>query len=139
MRVFKDVELVEQLGFGMERIMKVYDKSNFEFLPNFLKINFYFDKEVMEYLGKNEQETISKTTSKATSKTPPKITYSNLAKTQVKILELVKENPTITLSQIADIIHLTKDGIKYNITILKNLGILQREGSNRKGVWKIIK
>lgn len=55
MRVFKDVDLVEQLGSGMERIMSVYDKSIFEFLPNFLRINFYFDKEVLEYLGQTEQ------------------------------------------------------------------------------------
>ena len=55
MRVFKDLDLVEQLGSGMERIMSVYDKSIFEFLPNFLRINFYFDKEVLEYLGQTEQ------------------------------------------------------------------------------------
>lgn len=65
MRVFEDVELVEQLGSGMERIMKVYDKSNFEFLPNFLRINFYFDKEVMDYLGKSEQDAPNKMTEQA--------------------------------------------------------------------------
>ena len=62
MRVFKDVELVEQLGSGMERIMSVYDKSIFEFLPNFLRINFYFDKEVLKYLGQTEQEKPNKKT-----------------------------------------------------------------------------
>ncbi len=56
MRVFKDVELVEQLGSGMGRIMNAYDKSIFEFLPNFLRINFYFDKGVLEYLGQTEQD-----------------------------------------------------------------------------------
>ena len=56
MRVFKDVELVEQLGSGMERIMKVYDKSNFEFLPNFLRINFYFDEEVLDYLSQPKKQ-----------------------------------------------------------------------------------
>lgn len=60
MRVFKDVDLVEQLGFGMERIMSIYDKSIFEFLPNFLRINFYFDKEVLEYLGQVEQDKTDK-------------------------------------------------------------------------------
>lgn len=55
MRVFKDVQLVEQLGSGMERIMSVYDKSIFEFLPNFLRVNFYFDKDVLEYLNLNNE------------------------------------------------------------------------------------
>lgn len=62
MRVFKDVDLVEQLGSGMERIMSVYDRSIFEFLPNFLRINFYFDKKVLEYLEQDEQKTNKKTT-----------------------------------------------------------------------------
>ena len=62
MRVFKDVQLVEQLGSGMERIMSVYDKSIFEFLPNFLRVNFYFDKDVLEYLNlynENEYGTVN--------------------------------------------------------------------------------
>ena len=50
------IENKEQLGSGMERIMSVYDKSIFEFLPNFLRINFYFDKEVLEYLGITKQD-----------------------------------------------------------------------------------
>lgn len=64
MRVFKDVQLVEQLGSGMERIMSVYDKSIFEFLPNFLRVNFYFDKDVLEYLNlynENEYGTVNDT------------------------------------------------------------------------------
>lgn len=68
MRVFKDVDLVEQLGSGMERIMSVYDKSIFEFLPNFLRINFYFDKEVLKYLDTDKQEKGSKSSSKKSSK-----------------------------------------------------------------------
>lgn len=68
MRVFKDVDLVEQLGSGMERIMSVYDKSIFEFLPNFLRINFYFDKEVLKYLDTDKQEKSSKSSSKKSSK-----------------------------------------------------------------------
>lgn len=130
MRVFKDVELVEQLGSGMERIMKVYDKSNFEFLPNFLRINFYFDKNVMEYLGKNEQETTQNTTQNTTQK--------KMTETQQKIVELIKEKPTITQKQIAEITRLTPDGVKYNIKELKKLNIIERVGSDRKGYWKII-
>ncbi|HCX62593.1 MAG TPA: transcriptional regulator, partial [Clostridiales bacterium] len=40
MRVFKDVKLVEQLGSGVQRILKVYDRSIFKFSPNFLKVSF---------------------------------------------------------------------------------------------------
>ncbi|MCL2079669.1 MAG: putative DNA binding domain-containing protein [Oscillospiraceae bacterium] len=42
MRVFKDVDLVEQLGSGMSRIMEVYDQSIFTFEDNFLIVTFPF-------------------------------------------------------------------------------------------------
>lgn len=41
MRIFKDLELVEQLGTGVLRILKTYNQDCFEFLPNFIRVNFY--------------------------------------------------------------------------------------------------
>ena len=42
MRVFKDVGLVEQLGSGMSRILKEYDKSIFHISEHFIKVEFPF-------------------------------------------------------------------------------------------------
>ena len=42
MRVFKDVGLVEQLGSGMSRILKAYDRSAFSISPNFLVVSFRY-------------------------------------------------------------------------------------------------
>ena len=44
MRVFKDVGLVEQLGSGMSRILKVYDRTIFDISDNFLVVTFKFEK-----------------------------------------------------------------------------------------------
>lgn len=125
----KDVDLVEQLGSGMERIMSVYDKSIFEFLPNFLRINFYFDKEVLEYLGQNPQETTQETTQE---------NYTMLNETQIGIIKLIKDNPAITQKEIAKALDITRDGIKYNMNVLKGMNIIKREGSTKKGIWKIL-
>lgn len=43
MRVFRDVDLVEQLGSGMSRILKAYDERVFECKRNFLIITFPFE------------------------------------------------------------------------------------------------
>jgi predicted HTH transcriptional regulator len=40
MRVFKDVELVEELGSGMQRILEAYDRSVFEITPSFIVVTF---------------------------------------------------------------------------------------------------
>jgi len=43
MRVFKDLNLVEQLGSGMRRIMEVYDESIFEFTDHFMFVTLPFE------------------------------------------------------------------------------------------------
>ena len=40
MRVFKDLELVEQLGSGIPRILDHYGKESFSFSENFLSMTF---------------------------------------------------------------------------------------------------
>jgi predicted HTH transcriptional regulator len=40
MRIFRDVDLVEQLGSGMSRILKVYDQSIFSFEDDFMIVTF---------------------------------------------------------------------------------------------------
>ena len=46
MRVFSDMELVEQLGSGMHRILSTYKNANFKITDNFLEICFLFDGQV---------------------------------------------------------------------------------------------
>ena len=38
MRIFKDLDLVEQLGSGIPRILESYDKDCFKFSENFLRV-----------------------------------------------------------------------------------------------------
>lgn len=58
--------------------------------------------------------------------------------TQEKILNLIKKNPAITQIEMARLLKLTRDGISYNIKILKEKGMLERIGSTKNGIWKII-
>lgn len=44
MRAFKDTGLVEQLGSGMSRILKAYDKSIFQISDHFIKVIFPFSE-----------------------------------------------------------------------------------------------
>ena len=56
---------------------------------------------------------------------------------QEKIINLIKKNPAITQTEMAKILNLTRDGISYNIKILKRKGIIERVGSTKNGIWKI--
>ena len=77
------------------------------------------------------KETIINTTQKTTQK---KINNS-----QKKIIELIKENPSVTRKEMAEKIGISDDGIKYNLNKLKQMNILTRVGSDRSGTWKISK
>ncbi len=58
--------------------------------------------------------------------------------TQEKILRLIKKNPNITQTEMAKVLNLTRDGISYNLKILKEKGIAKRVGSTKNGMWKIL-
>lgn len=66
------------------------------------------------------------------------IVTSNQETTQEKIINLIKKNPAITQVEMAKILDLTRDGISYNIKILKEKGIIERVGSTKNGIWKIL-
>lgn len=57
--------------------------------------------------------------------------------TQERIVNLIKKNPGITQTDMANILDLTRDGISYNIRKMKEKGIIERAGSTKSGIWKI--
>ena len=61
-----------------------------------------------------------------------------LSEKQIQCINLmVIENKT--QKQIAKELKMTRDGVKYNMNVLKEMSIISREGSTKKGNWKIIK
>ena len=57
---------------------------------------------------------------------------------QLKIIDLIKENPKITRNELASILNITSDGVKYNLKKLVDNKILERIGPDNGGYWKII-
>ena len=48
-RVFKDVDLIENIGSGVLRILDAYDKSCFKFMEHFLRVSFRYKENPFEY------------------------------------------------------------------------------------------
>ncbi len=55
--------------------------------------------------------------------------------TRNRLLQIIKENPTITRKELSDILDITADGVKYHLRNLVREGIIKREGSDRIGKW----
>ncbi len=73
---------------------------------------------------------------KVTSKVDSKVA-SNLNITQNRIVEIMRDNPQITISELSKIIGMNNSGIKKNIAKLKEDGVIERVGSDKSGSWKV--
>lgn len=116
MRIYRDLDLVEQLGTGVLRIIKAHDKNVFEFSENFIRVNFKYNKYKSLFFENNK----------------------NLTITQNKIMSLIKQNNKITQKEMIEITNLTRTTITKNLLNLKEKNIIKRVGPDKGGYWEII-
>ena len=84
-RVFKDVDLIENIGSGVLRILDAYDKSCFKFMEHFLRVSFKYKENPFEY-----DDTAKTESSKLGSKKSSKLEVS-----EKQILELCKTEKSL--------------------------------------------
>ena len=58
-------------------------------------------------------------------------------KTVEKILDIITNNPKITQTELAEMTGLTRRGIEWNLSKLKEQGLIERIGSPKGGYWKV--
>lgn len=114
MRVFKDLDMVEQLGTGVIRILKSYSGDVYRFSGNFIRVNFQFKSADSLENSVNEDKVF-------------------LTDDQEKIVKLIKNNPRITQQEMSEKLDLNITAVSKNLSILKNKKILRRIGSNKNG------
>ena len=124
MRVFKDVGLVEQLGSGMSRILKEYDRSIFHISEHFIKVEFPFSLPEDNIIIANGDDNGNE------------IGDDNLE--IMRALKLLEENASVTAKQMAEQMDISTRKVSRIIKELKERGKIIRVGSDRKGYWKII-
>lgn len=119
MRIYRDLDLVEQLGSGVPRILEHYDRSFFKFFPNFIRMTF--PKSSGSLIGGQIGGQIQ----------------IDLTPRQKQVLEIIQENPTISRSQLSSKIGINESAIQKHIETLRDKKIIDREGGTR-GYWKIL-
>lgn len=124
MRIFKDLDLVEQLGTGVIRILKTYDKDVYEFSDNFIRVNFKFRKaEDLPNIPKNIDINDSQ---------------NNLTETQNNIIKLIKEDSKISQVELSNKLDINKSTVMRNLNSLKEKGYIKRIGATKSGKWEIL-
>lgn len=122
MRIFKDLKLVEQLGTGIIRILKSYDKDVYEISDNFIRVNFEYKTNCLSYkivMDKSKND-------------------KHLSETQKSIIKLIEYNNKITQLEMVKILGINKSTVTRNLKVLKQNNLIKRIGSDKNGYWKII-
>jgi len=119
MRIYKDLEMVEHLGSGMNRILSVYKKENFLLEDIFLRVTFFSNRDKIKTTQKTTQETTQETT-------------------RDKIIKLLKQNKRYTKKDLMRLLNKGDSTIKEHLDRLKRDLIIKRVGSTKAGYWEIL-
>ena len=113
-KIMGQLGLVEQTGHGVPEIIKHYGKEAFNVSDNHIIITLKFPFNIR--IGEND--------------------YSSLNSSQIKVLNAIKNNPSITTKELVKVVGLQTSRIATLLKELKELGKIERVGSNKNGYWK---
>ncbi|MBL1411572.1 RNA-binding domain-containing protein [Sphingobacterium faecale] len=124
MRVYRDLELVEQLGSGVPRILESYDKECFKFLDNFTRISFPISKASGRYVRLVDGLVGG--------------LVDGLVESQQEIIRLIMANPRISKKSMSKHIGISTTAIDKHIRSLRENKVIGRVGSDRSGYWELL-
>jgi ATP-dependent DNA helicase RecG len=112
--LFARMHLVEQVGSGINRIQDLMTSAGL-LEPVFQKQGFF--------------TLILKR---------PKSSVKSSVKTADKIMRFIKNNPKITIAELAKNLKISTRAIEKHIAQLKSSGLIERIGSDKAGYWEVV-
>ena len=141
MRIFKDVEMVEELGSGMNRILKSYDKSIFKIADSYIRVSFKYVMGIDEQSGissQNFNQSTKWTDNQSTKRTDvPSRKVASTEALKADMLSFIRENPSASYQQIGDGVGIGRSTTGKYLKQMIEAGLLKRMGNNKSGYWKI--
>lgn len=130
MRIFRDMELVEQLGLGIPRILRSYDRSCFKFSDNYIRMSFPSE----QLIQPTEKENIY-------INEGLKVEENGGVNGGVNGVEnLIEKHPGITTKEIKDILQISQRTTERWLKQLREQGKIEFRGAPKTGgYWKINK
>lgn len=125
-----DIEAMKQLYGNSDDLIEVSDTresspeiegSTQEILPS--------TQEQTKDVQQNTQETLNSTQEIIGN------TQETSISNRERLITLLRDNPRLTLADVAEMIGLTRDGVKKIVYKLRSEGILSRKGSTKAGEW----
>ncbi len=125
---------IEKYGTGFVRVRK-FLKDYPELELNFISISDFFRIELIEIVTKDVGLNVRKDVRKGVRKGVRK----ELKVKSLEIIEIIIQNPGITVPELGRLIGLTERSTMRHISNLKKEKYIKREGGRKDGYWKILK
>ena len=141
MRIFSDMDLAEQLGSGMKKILHYCSKDDFEISDHFISIKLLFNKndtvERKNDTVERKNDTVERKNDTVERKNDTverkNDTVENL------IIKLIEMNKKISIDDLVYASNRSRSTIIRIIKKLKENNKIKRVGSDRYGYWEVIK
>ena len=125
MRVFHDLDMVEQLGSGMRRILRTYNENSFSFTDNFMRTSFYFDEKDVDRINDriNGNDILNDTL--------------NLSDKELVVFNEIKRNPSVRVPELIEYTDFSEPTINRALKTLRETGMIVRVGAKKNGHWEL--
>jgi ATP-dependent DNA helicase RecG len=130
--LFARMHLVEQVGSGVGRIHELMKEADLP-EPVFQKEGIF--TVILQRPIKSSEKSTQKTAQKSTQKTREK----TREKSSEKILTLLKSDGSLTADALAEMLSFSIITIKRGLKKLQSESKIKREGSDKTGIWVIVK
>ena len=126
----KAYNFVKEFGEGFDRICREQE-ANGANVPSFRTDEF-----ILKIMVPKVAEKVTVNFTEKVNATENVIDVSQ--KTSQKIIDLIKEDPYISTSKMAEIIGVDRRNIARNIKKLQEQGVVRRVGPDKGGFWEVI-
>lgn len=134
--LFRRIEMVEAWGRGMPLILENAPDVEFREIARLFVASFERPSATVETTPETGVST-PKTTPES-AQTTPETADPRQKNTKERLLQLLREQPQLSASAIAEALGMGKDGAKYHLNQLKQAGKLRRVGPTKGGRWEVI-
>ena len=130
----KAYHFVKEFGEGFDRICREQE-ANGANVPSFRTDEFILKITVPKVA---EKVTVNVTEKVNATENVIYVSQKTSQKTSQKIIDLIKEDPYISTSKMAEIIGVDRRNIARNIKKLQEQGVVRRVGPDKGGFWEVI-
>ena len=136
--LLRDYKIVKEFGEGVDRMYREMKEAG-QPEPKYVQDDFILKATLQaKSLPNAERET----TAEKTKEKPKKSQRNNSKKPenyQENIIQLIQEDPSITVIRLAKLLKKTPDSVRYQLRNLTTHGIIKHEGPTKAGKWIILK